>query len=323
MRIVIMGTGPFAAPSFQSLLESQHEIAALVTRPARGRKPPPNPMREIAEAHNLPVLAPESINTDQARAALAELKPDLLIVCDYGQILARETLAVAPLGGINLHGSLLPKYRGAAPVNWAVYHGEAETGVTVIHMTPRLDAGPCLVKLATPIGAEETAEQLEPRLAQLGVQAVHDAIDMLEQWDGQSAVGELQDQSQATKAPRLTKEDGRVDWSRSAAQIARQVRAFKPWPGTYTHWNRPGSSEPLRLILDEVSALDADADNRQGGEVAISDGKQLAIAAGNGLLEIKRIQPAGKRALEIDEFLRGYPLAVGEMFGQRAPTVGG
>src|SRR5262245_45786141 len=150
MRIAVLGTGPFAAPMFESLLDSTHDVVALVTRPtppptARD-KSPPNPMRQVAERRGLPVHAPLSINSDEGRELIEKLSPELLIVCDYGQILSPEILALAPLGGINLHASLLPKYRGAAPIQWALLNGERETGVTVIHMTPRLDGGPMLVQ---------------------------------------------------------------------------------------------------------------------------------------------------------------------------------
>ena len=165
MRLILMGTGPFAVPSFQSLLHSRHQVVAVVTRPvppARGRrKGPVNPVREMELNKHVPILDPPDVNAAAPRSQLAKFEADVLVVCDYGQILSVETLAVARLGGINLHGSLLPKYRGAAPVNWAIWHGEKETGVTVIHMTPRLDAGPCLAKQQTPIGPNEDAEQLE------------------------------------------------------------------------------------------------------------------------------------------------------------------
>ena len=172
MRLVMMGTGPFAVPTFRALLASPHEMLGLVTRPDkpahRREKSPANPMREVALQHRLKVFEPESINSPEAQAWLGELAADLFVVCDYGQILSRDILSLARLGGINLHASLLPKYRGAAPINWAIYHGETETGVTVIHMTPQLDAGPCLVQHRTPIGPDETAPDLETRLAELG-----------------------------------------------------------------------------------------------------------------------------------------------------------
>jgi methionyl-tRNA formyltransferase len=318
MRILMLGTGPFAVPTFQWLLDSAHTVPALVTRPtppAKGReKQSLNPMRDLAEARGLEVFAPESINTDEARAALVAWKPDLLMVCDYGQILKPETLAVAPLGGINLHASMLPKYRGAAPIHWAILNGDAETGVTVIHMTPKLDAGPCLVVRTTPIETAETMPELEQRLARIGVEAVGAAISLLETWDRASPLGTPQDRALATKAPRLKKTDGAVDWSRSAPEIFNQVRALKPWPGTYTHWLRP-QGEPLRLILDRVTPLAIATEGRSAGEVLASDGQQLLVATGGGVLALDAVQPSGKRVLEIAEFLRGYPVRLGDHFG--------
>ena len=160
-------------------------------------------------------------------------------------------MGLARLGGVNLHGSILPKYRGAAPINWAILNGDKETGITVIHMTPGLDAGPCLTKDTTTIANSDDAVTLEDRLSKMGVEAVLSAIDILSDWDGQSDVGTRQDKSQATKAPRLKKNDGEVDWTKSADQLFNQVRAYKPWPGTYSNWLK-ASSAPIRIILDQV-----------------------------------------------------------------------
>ena len=182
MRILMMGTGPFAVPTFRGLVASAHEVLALITRPVpapsgrRKSSQPANPMQELAEAMGVPVQAPESIKSPTAIELLKGYRADLLVVCDYGQILPTAALATARLGGINLHGSLLPSYRGAAPINWALYDGVAETGVTVIHMTARLDAGPCLVQRSIPVGASEDAIELERRLAELGWQAVQEAL---------------------------------------------------------------------------------------------------------------------------------------------------
>jgi methionyl-tRNA formyltransferase len=317
MRIVVLGTGPFAVPTFAALLDAGHDVPALVTRPtppAKGReKGPLNPMRDLAEWRGIPVLAPESINTPDARQQLAELRPELLVVCDYGQILSSETLAIAPLGGVNLHGSLLPKYRGAAPVHWAILNGDAETGVTVIHMTPRLDGGPILAVRTTPIGECETMPELESRLSKLGVEAVLEAIAKLQAWDHSSPLGMPQDPKLATKAPRLTKQDGAIDWSRTAEQIRNQVRALMPWPGTYTNWHRT-SGEPIRLILNQVRSVECGV-RSEPGNVVIGDGQQLIVAAGNGALAIERLQPAGKRVMDASEFLRGYAVKVGDRLG--------
>lgn len=316
MRILMMGTGPFAVPTFRALLDSPHEVLALVTRPtppAKGReKASLNPMRDLAEERRLEVYAPDSINTDEAAARLQEWNADLFVVCDYGQILSRAALGLAPLGGINLHASLLPKYRGAAPINWAILNGEAETGITVIHMTPRLDGGPCLVVRSTPIGYEETAPELERRLSEMGVTAVLAAIDKLAGWDRVSPLGNLQPKALVTKAPRLAKTDGLIDWTKPATFIQRQVRALKPWPTTFTHWQRP-QGEPLRVIVDHVVVLPESA-GAEPGTVVVSDGKQLIMATGEGRIAIDLLQPAGKRVLKIEEFLRGYPVKVGERF---------
>ena len=338
MKLVVLGTGPFAVPMFQSLLDSPHEVAALITRPTpppRGRdKAPLNPMRDLAASHGLPIHAPESINSPEGISQLADLKPDLLVVCDYGQILSREVLAVSPLGGINLHASLLPKYRGAAPIHWAILNGETETGVSVIHMTPRLDGGPILAVRRTDIGYDEMQPDLEARLAELGIEAVQEALGLLEKWDRASPIGTPQDANLATKAPRLKKEQGAIDWSKSAEQIRNHVRALKPWPGSYTFWQRPGH-EPLRLVIDRV-AVESSAFGVQGsgetaelsasesrkapgdsatkpGLVVLSDGKRLHVATGESVLSILTLQPAGKRHMTAEEFLRGYPLRQGDI----------
>ena len=314
MRLVMMGTGPFAVPTFQALIHGPHEVVALVTRPTPPpvgrRKSPANPMRDVAEAAGMPVLAPESINTSEAIAEVRALSPDLLVVCDYGQILSPEALAIAPLGGINLHASLLPKYRGSAPIHWAIYRGEATTGVSVIHMTPLLDGGNVLARRSTPIGSEETQAELETRLAELGIAPVQEALEQLATWDRQTPLGAPQDAAQVTKARRLRKTDAAVKWSRTAKQIQRQVRAFQPWPGTFVLWQR-GSGEPVRLVLDKVTPLPDEPASAPPGTVTRSNREELWIATGGGTLRIDRIQPAGKKVMEIGEFLRGYPLTVG------------
>jgi methionyl-tRNA formyltransferase len=334
MRIVVLGTGPFAVPMFQSLLDSSHEVRALITRPtlaAKGRdKAQVNPMRDAAEARRLPVYAPASINTPEGMQVLRQLEPEVLVVCDYGQILAGEVLSLAPLGGINLHASLLPKFRGAAPIQWALLQGESETGVTVIHMTPRLDGGPILATRTTLIASDETHPDLERRLSILGIDPVHEAIGQLAEWDRASPLGTRQDASQITKAPRLKKEHGAIDWTRSAEQIRNQVRALKPWPGTYTFWRRPGH-EPLRIVIDQVSILGRGLraaariagltaeqialGGDQPGQVVVSDGKQLIVATGNGGLSISALAPAGKRHMTVEEFLRGYHIREGDVLG--------
>jgi len=321
MKIILFGTGPFAVPSFHSLIESPHEILAVVTRPIADagarRKTAENPTRDLAEAHGLTVFDPPSCNDEWFVQTLHTFAADLFVVCDYGQILSRDCLAAARLGGINLHGSLLPKYRGAAPINWAIYHGEPELGVTIIHMTARLDGGPCLATASMPVTLEQTAADIEPLLAQLGIAPVHRAVEMLEQWDGESPIGEIQDQKRATKAPRLKKTDGQIDWSRSARESVNQIRAFQPWPGTYTHWNAEHLKQPLRMIVHRATAIDlseSESPNLEPGQVAICDKDRLMIQTGDGLLSINLVQPAGKRVMPIEEFLRGHRPSIGDRF---------
>jgi methionyl-tRNA formyltransferase len=251
---------------------------------------------------------PETVNCDEARAKLAALAPDLLVVCDYGEILQPETLGVPRLGGINLHGSLLPKYRGAAPVPWAILNGDTETGNTVIQMTPGLDAGPALGVEQIAIGPDETAGELEARMAERGAALVLKVVDQLEAGTAQPLP---QNKSLATKAPRLVKGNGFIDWTRSALEIKNQVRALQPWPRAFTHWQR-GENEPLRLIVHRV-ALDAETP-APPGKIVAADAK-LQVATGKGSLRLEAIQPAGKRVLTAAEFLRGYPLRVGDRLG--------
>jgi methionyl-tRNA formyltransferase len=310
----MMGTGPFAAPAFRALYGTRHQVRALVTQPprsVRGRhEPATGPMRPIAAEHGTPILDPESINTPEAQAELRRLEPDLFIVADYGQILSSETLAIARLGGLNLHGSLLPKYRGAAPINWAIYRGETQTGVTVIHMTPALDAGPCLAQARVAIGPDETADDLEPRLAELGAPLVCETIDALQ---AGTAKPIPQDPSLVSKARRLRKADGAINWTRPAEQIRNQVRALQPWPGCYTYWHRPGAS-PLRLIIGRIGVLPSLV-AAEPGTVLEAAGDRLIIVAGHDAVKLEIVQPSGKRPLNAAEFLRGYHVEPGHRFG--------
>ena len=281
-------------------------MLALVTRPPRklhGKtQAEVNPMRELALRHGTPIHEPESINAPAARMLLASYRPDLFVVCDYGQILSSETLEIARLGGINLHASLLPKYRGAAPINWALYHGETETGVTIIHMAPRVDAGPAILQRATPIGPEETAAQLEPRLAALGADSC----------SRPSTPWKLAPPARSNRIrARPPGPRGSLrSWARStgrasAAAIHDQVRALEPWPKTHTFWQRP-AGEPLRLILERVHVVSPDAGGSANaqriaapGTVLAAAGSELVVATGAGPIGHRR-HPAGRQARALD-----------------------
>jgi len=314
MRLLLMGTGPFGVPTFRRLYDTHHEVVAVVTGPLkrRGKRAPvAGPVRRLAAEQGTPIFDPDDVNAEASRAELSAHGADLLVVCDYGQILSAETLATTRLGGVNLHGSLLPKYRGAAPIHWAIYHGETETGVSVIHMTPRVDAGPVIEQGRTTIGPEETAADLEARLAELGAEHVPRAVDALESGTAQPLP---QDQALASKAPRIKKADGLVDWGRPAEAIRNHVRAMEPWPKCYTFWHRPKGA-PMRLILGPVQVAETSDPNAPPGTVLAAPGDRIVIAAGAGAVVLDTLQPAGKRLLEVREFLRGYRVEPGDRFG--------
>jgi methionyl-tRNA formyltransferase len=305
----MLGTGPFAVPTLRAIAASSHEVVLVVTRPPRGRAEQAGPMRQAAESLGLLFWSPDSANLPDSQSRLASLAPDLLVVCDYGEILRSETLATARLGGINLHGSLLPKYRGAAPVQWAILRGEVETGNSVIQMTPGLDAGPCLGQQRTPIDPDEDAVTLESRLATMGADLVVRIVEQLSTGTTQPVV---QDATQASKAPRLTKDQGAVDWSRTAPEIKNLVRAVRPWPRAHTFWHRSGAP-PMRMSIDRVAIVAADSELPPGAIVETSN--RLVVATGDGALELLEVQPAGKRSMTAAEFLRGNRVQIGDRLG--------
>jgi methionyl-tRNA formyltransferase len=324
-RIVMMGTGLFAEPTFEALLEKGYPIVGLVTGPDRSVGPVRGSTRQtgrgmktIAGEHNIPVFQPESINTPEGVARLTEFRPELLVVAAYGQILSREVLTVPALGGINVHASLLPRYRGAAPIAWAIYHGETTTGVTIIRMSVSLDAGDMLAREETPIGPDETTGEVEARLALVGARLAAQVVERMRQGP---VSGLKQDPALVTRAPKMTKEHGIIQWERTADEIRNQVRAMQPWPTAYTHWLRPGQ-EPLRLILMRASARPlAAGEQGQPGDILIkSDGPTHlhVVAGGNSVLEVLELQPAGKRRMAAGEFLRGRRPQPGDRLGQES-----
>jgi len=316
MRLIMLGTGPFGVPTLRALAASAHEVALVVARPPRGRRAEASPLQRAAESLGIEVWLPESVNLPESQSRLASLAADLLVVCDYGEILKPATLVATRFGGINLHGSLLPKYRGAAPVQWAILQGDTETGNTVIHMTPGLDAGPCLGQQRTPIDPDEDAAAVEARLAEMGAELVQSVVEQLAAGTAKPAP---QDAAQASKAPRLTKDDGAIDWSRPAVEIKNQVRAVRPWPRAYTFWRQQDAvgATPLRLNIDRVGVASGEAASAAGTSAGtiIHTEDQLIVATGEGAVEILELQPAGKRTMTATEFLRGNRVSVGDRFG--------
>lgn len=322
MRLVMMGTGKFAEPTFQALLAGSHPVVGLVTQPDRpigqergSTRQTGTSLKVMAVERGIPVLQPESINTPNAIAELRALQPDLLVVAAYGQILSKDVLAVPPSGGINVHASLLPKYRGAAPVAWAIYDGETRTGVTIIKMSVYLDAGDILAQEAIEIGPEETAGELEARLAVMGGQLASQVIDQIA---AGTTHGIKQDKALASKAPKLTKENGQIDWTRHARDVCNQIRAMQPWPTAYTYWHRQGK-QPQRLIVWKAAWRERTTTDALTPGQIIAEPEQashLCIVASSGSqVEILEVQPAGNRRMTAAEFLRGHRREPGDRLG--------
>ncbi len=262
-----------------------------------------------AEKLGLPVTQPEDVNAGDFVETIRHWDADLLVVADFGQILSPAALETTRLGGINVHASLLPKYRGAAPVAWAIYHGEVETGVSIIQMTPLLDAGGVISQRAIPIDPNETAMELEGRLSLLGGEMAIEAIDLLERGEARVVP---QEKELVTKAPRLKKEDGRIDWRRTARQIHDQVRAMNPWPIAYTHWPALESPESrLQVVRTQIAET---SPNASAGQV-VSTGKEgLIISTGEGGLALVEVKPAGRKGMSGEEFARGARIEAGDRF---------
>jgi methionyl-tRNA formyltransferase len=328
VKIIIMGTGPFAVPTAERLWNDGHQIPLVVVRPIAdpsAKKQPPTPVRDWAKSKNLPLFDPASINDSKAVEHLAAIRADLFFVCDYGQILSRACLGASFLGGINLHGSLLPRHRGAAPVQWALLRGDQQAGVSVIHMTPKLDGGPILSVAQTEVLADENAGQLEPRLAFLGVEATVEAIDKLSGWDGASPIGSIQSQEAVTKAPRFDKSHGQMDFRLSAEYLVRLVRALQPWPGTFAELKINETTSPMRILIRSARACSHQS-GRSPGQAWMCNSSDLglnwpapwhrliAIATQSGTLLVSRLQPSGKREMVAEEFLRGHSLGAHSKF---------
>ncbi len=303
-RIVMLGTKDFALPTFEHLCETGHGVVALITQPDRpqGRKQEriPSRIKQAALARGIRVEQPEDVNAPEALALVRSLDSELLVTAAYGQILSAGLLSIPPMGGINLHGSILPAYRGAAPVARAIQHGEAETGVTVIRMTPRIDAGGMIAFARTPIDPAETAGELEGRLALLGAPLIARAIAAMV---AGMAVILPQDRSRVTRAAKLGKEDGRIDWTRSNVEIHNLVRAMQPWPIASTTWRRPDG--PTRLIVHRAEPVDGQG---EPGLVLEAFGDRLVVAAGRGAVRLLTVQLEGRKPSPAAEFLRGHQL---------------
>lgn len=308
MRCIFMGSPPFAVPVFESLLESGHDLLALVTRPdkprGRGREVVESQLVTLAKSKGIPVLQPQTTKSADFVDELRTLQPDVLMVASYGEILREDVLELAPHGALNIHGSLLPRYRGAAPIQSAVAAGDPVTGVSVQRMVLALDEGDVMLALETPIGPSDTSGDLFDRLAQLGGQAAIQALDLLESGNAQFTP---QDAARATYARKLKKSDGEIDWSRSATELERHVRAMQPWPGA-----KAAAPDGKALIVQQARVVEADSG--EPGEL-LEAGARCVVACGEGALELTTVKPAGKRAMDADAWLRGARLEAGARLG--------
>ena len=314
LKIVMLGTGDFAVPSFAALYNTTHQVLALYTQPDRmrtGKEVHRNRMKEVALEHGTPVFQPEKINTPEALEQLAGLGADVFIVAAYGQILSRKFLAIPRLGSFNIHASLLPKYRGAAPINYAILNGEAETGVSLIEVVLALDAGPVVGVVKTPIQPQETAGELEERLALLAAPLTAEFLDRLQQGTVERIP---QDPSLVTLAPKMQKEFGLVPWDKRAEEIDWHVRAMQPWPNAFTYLHQP-DRPARRLVIRQVAAADGPAGTQPVGTVLLAEKNQLVVQCGSGPVSIVQIQPEGKKPMSAGDYLRGNRLVPGDRFG--------
>lgn len=309
MRAVFMGTPDIAAEVLKSLLLSRHEIVAVVTQPdrpkGRGRELTKSPVKLVAEEHGLPVLQPEKVKAPEAVAELKALAPEVILVVAFGQILSKEILELPKYGCINVHASLLPEYRGAAPIQWAVIDGKEKTGITIMRMDEGIDTGDMICREEIAITAEETGGSLHDKLAAVGGPLLLRALEQIE--DG-TAVYTPQNQEAYTYAKMLRKDMGRIDFTKSAEELERLIRGLNPWPSAFTRWQ----GKTLKLWNASVSYERFEA-CPCGTLVSVKNG-MLWIMTGNGILQVRELQPEGKRRMTTEEFLRGYPLTPGLVF---------
>ena len=306
MRIVFMGTPEFAVPSLKALVEAGYEICGVFTQPDkpknRGMRLQASPVKEYALSRGLPVFQPVKMRDGEALAILQKLKPDLIAVAAYGKILPADILELPPLGCVNVHSSLLPKYRGAAPINWAILNGEDETGVTIQRMAEGIDTGDILAQVKTTIDLNENAGQLLTRLARLGAELLTETVREL---GTGSARPTPQDESRASHAPMLSKELSPMDWGKTARQLHDQVRGLHPWPSAVA------VLDGIRCKIIRTSILDEETD-QPSGTVLQADKKGLRAACGDGrVLEILELQPDGKKVMAATAFLMGHPIRTG------------
>ena len=310
MRLVFLGTPSFAVPALERIVASGHEVQAVYTQPdrpkGREQEPAPSAVKQAALRLGLVVRQPERIRRPEVLEELLKIRPEAMVVVGYGQIIPQNIIDIPPQGIINVHASLLPKYRGAAPIQWAIARGETATGVTTMRIDAGLDTGDILLIRETPIGADETAVELAARLSMMGADLL---VETLEGLRAGTIVSRRQDDTRATHAPILKKEDGLIDWMRTAREVYNRVRGFVPWPGAYT-WFR-------RQRLQVWSARPADNPTAGGPGSMVPAGRRLLVCCGGGSwLELVEVQLDGRKKVRADAFLNGQHVQAGERLGE-------
>ena len=313
MRIIFMGTPNFAVPSLEALLRSEHEVVGIVTQPdrpkGRGQKLAFSPVKQLAQDHRLPLLQPEKMKSPELLKALANWRPDVIAVTAFGRILPKSILGLPLKGCVNVHGSLLPQYRGAAPIQWSLINGGTETGITTILMDEGMDTGPMLLQKTVAIEPDDTSAELGNRLAKVGGDLL---VETLKRLENKTMVPREQEHDKATYAPILTKEAGLIDWTQSAEHIANRIRGLSPWPGCYTFlqdqrltiWKAMVETQTQRELLPA-----------HGPGVIISiDEKSFEVLTGNGILRVTEVQLVNKKRMTVKQFLQGRNFSVEQAF---------
>lgn len=317
MNVVFMGTPDFAVPSLCSLAASTHKVITVVTQPdrpkGRSKIPCPSPVKEAAEKLGFKIMQPVNINDEPVVKQLQNLSPDCIAVVAFGQFLSNSIIRLPRYQCINIHASLLPKFRGAAPINWAIIQGEAVTGVTSVVMTAKMDAGDIIAQKTTPIFPEESAGDLEKRLAFMGADLLIETLNLVET---EKATYTKQDEREVTFAPKLKKEDGLIPWSQETKKIHNLIRGLTPSPGAYTYYLKKDSHDKKRIIIvkTQIHGKPKTKISLKPGIITDIAPCGIHVATGDGFICITQLQPEGKRAMKVQEYLRGHKITADDMF---------
>ena len=307
MNIIFMGTPEFAVPSLKALIDSKYDVVGVVCQPdrpkGRGKKMSSPPVKELAEQHSIPVLQPEKIRTDEFYVTLKGFKPDLICVTAYGRIIPPSILELPKYGCLNVHASLLPKYRGAAPINWAIINGEKTTGITTMLMDEGMDTGDILLKKEIEIGEDDTSVELSQKLSAIGAELL---IETIEKGENDEITPIKQNDSEATSAPIIKKDVGKIDWSKSAEEIRNLIRGTQPWPGAFTSYN----GKNLKFFKASVIKQ-----NGEPGKILTAEDGKLIIGTDSNSLDVEELQIEGGKRLKVSDFLRGNQMKSENVLG--------